>query len=157
MRSVKVLLLSLAMGIFLSACGLFQVVVAPPAPKEEPPKPPKKEEVVVEKEEKEEAKVVVVKVLNGQASYYADKFHGRSTASGEKYDKTKLTAAHRSLPFGTRVRVTNLRNGQQVIVRINDRGPFVDGRIVDLSRAAAEQIGMVRDGVVKVKVEVLKQ
>lgn len=103
-----------------------------------------------------EEKVEVVKVLSGKASYYADKFHGRSTASGEKYDKTKLTAAHRNLPFGTRIRVTNLKNGKKVIARVNDRGPFVKGRIVDLSRAAAESIDMVRDGVVSVRVEVLK-
>ena len=77
----------------------------------------------------------------GMASYYADRFHGRRTASGESFDKSALTAAHPTLPFGSLVRVTNPRNGQQVVVRINDRGPFSGGRVIDLSRAAAEQLG----------------
>ena len=89
----------------------------------------------------------------GMASYYADKFQGRPTASGERFDNGKLTAAHRTLPFGTRVRVTNLANGRSVTVRVNDRGPFVKGRIVDLSVAAAKRIDMVRAGVVRVRVE----
>jgi rare lipoprotein A len=91
----------------------------------------------------------------GVASYYADKYHGRTTASGERFDTNKLTAAHRTLPFGTRVRVTNLDNGKQVIVKVNDRGPFVKGRIIDLSRAAAKRVDMIRAGLAKVKVEVL--
>jgi len=89
----------------------------------------------------------------GMASYYADKFHGARTASGEAYDKNDYTAAHRTLPFGTRVRVTRLSNGRSVTVRINDRGPFIEGRIVDLSRAAAEKLGMIRDGEVQVRIE----
>lgn len=88
----------------------------------------------------------------GLASYYAPKFHGRKTASGERYDKHELTAAHRRLPFGTIVHVVNLRNGKSVDVRINDRGPFIRGRIIDLSYAAAKQVGMLRDGVVKVSI-----
>ena len=91
----------------------------------------------------------------GLASYYADKYHGRTTASGERFDTNKLTAAHRTLPFGTRVRVTNLDNGKQVIVKVNDRGPFVNGRVIDLSRAAAKRVDMIRAGLAKVKVEVL--
>lgn len=82
----------------------------------------------------------------GMASYYADRFHGRRTASGERFDKFALTAAHPTLPFGSLVRVTNPRNGQQVVVRINDRGPFSGGRVIDLSRAAAEEIGIVASG-----------
>ncbi len=97
----------------------------------------------------------VGKVLTGKASYYADKFHGRPTASGEKYDKRALTAAHRTLDFGTKVKVTNLSNGKSVTVRINDRGPFVEGRIIDLSSAAADKIDMKTAGVVNVKVEIL--
>ncbi len=93
--------------------------------------------------------------LRGIASYYADKFHGRLTANGERFDQNKLTAAHRTLPFGTRVRVRNLRNDKVVVVRINDRGPFVDNRIIDLSRAAAEALEMIRDGVVPVEVTLL--
>ena len=94
-------------------------------------------------------------VVEGRASRYSDRLHGRKTASGQRYDKTKLTAAHRKLPFGTRVHVTNLNNGRSVVVRINDRGPFAKGRIIDLSRAAAEQIGMIEPGVVPVRLEIL--
>jgi len=95
-------------------------------------------------------------VEEGLASYYALRFHGRRTASGERYDKDARTAAHRTHPFGTHVRVTNQTNGRTVNVRINDRGPFVRGRIIDLSHAAARELGMVRDGVVQVQVEVLR-
>jgi rare lipoprotein A len=91
----------------------------------------------------------------GDASYYADKFIGRTTANGERYDPDELTAAHPSLPFGTRVRVTRLEGGQSVVVRINDRGPFVRGRIIDLSHAAARRLDMVREGVVPVTIEVV--
>lgn len=85
----------------------------------------------------------------GRASWY--KLSGR-TASGERNNPAALTAAHRSLPFGTRVRVENLRNGKFVVVRINDRGPFVGGRVIDVSRAAAQQLGMVSSGTAKVRV-----
>jgi rare lipoprotein A len=91
----------------------------------------------------------------GKASWYGDAHHGKKTASGERYDKTQLTAAHRTLPLGTRVRVTNVENDRSVVVRINDRGPFVDGRIIDLSHAAAREIGSLGAGVVTVRVEVL--
>lgn len=93
----------------------------------------------------------------GIASYYADKFHGRKTASGEKYNKNALTAAHRKLPFGTRVKVTNLSNGKSVVVRINDRGPHVRGRIIDLSIAAARRIGLVKAGTAKVRLDILEK
>lgn len=92
----------------------------------------------------------------GFASWYGKKFHGRQTACGERYDMHRLTAAHPSYPFGTVVLVTNLKNGRQVKVRINDRGPFVRGRIIDLSYSAAKQLKMVADGVVKVRVKVIK-
>ena len=92
---------------------------------------------------------------DGLASYYADKYQGRKTANGETFDTTRLTAAHRTLPFGTRVRVTNVVNGKSVVVRVNDRGPFVAGRVIDLSAAAAKQLDMLRAGVVKVKLEVV--
>ena len=91
----------------------------------------------------------------GLASYYADKYQGHKTANGETFDTAKLTAAHRTLPFGTRVRVTNLDNGKSVDVRINDRGPFVAGRVIDLSPAAARKLDMLRAGVVRVKLDVL--
>ncbi|OEC35544.1 rare lipoprotein A [Pseudomonas cuatrocienegasensis] len=92
----------------------------------------------------------------GQASYYGARHHGNKTASGERFDQNALTAAHRTLPFGTRVRVTNLRNERSVVVRINDRGPYARGRIIDLSRKAAEQLDMIRAGVVPVRVEQLQ-
>lgn len=93
--------------------------------------------------------------LEGEASYYANKFNGRKTASGERYRSRKLTAAHRTLPFGTLVKVTNLKNGKSVTVKINDRGPYAKGRIIDLSRKAAKEIDMITDGVVKVRLEIV--
>jgi rare lipoprotein A len=92
----------------------------------------------------------------GMASYYAKKFHQRTTASGERFDNYAMTGAHKTLPFGTDVRVTNLNNGKSVTVRINDRGPFVKGRIIDLSRAAFSQIGDLDKGVAKVEIRVVK-
>ena len=95
--------------------------------------------------------------VTGVASYYGERFRGRLTASGERYDPDALTAAHRSYPLGTRVRVTNLDNGHSVIVRINDRGPYVAGRSIDLSVRAAREIGLVADGVAKVLIQVVPQ
>ena len=92
----------------------------------------------------------------GRISYYGDDFAGRKTASGEPFDPAALTMAHRTLPFGTRVRVTNLENQRSVDVVVNDRGPYVTGRIADLSRAAALRIGMFADGVVQALLEVLE-
>jgi rare lipoprotein A len=94
-------------------------------------------------------------VQEGIASYYSDKFEGRKTASGEKYRGSEMTAAHRFLPFGTIVKVTNLENGNSVELKINDRGPFVEGRIIDVSWAAAEKLNFITQGLVKVKVEVV--
>ncbi|KEO75114.1 septal ring lytic transglycosylase RlpA family protein [Anditalea andensis] len=95
-------------------------------------------------------------IEHGKASYYADKYKGRKTSSGETYRHRKMTAAHRTLPFGTRVVVTNVKNGRKVKVRINDRGPFVSGRIIDLSKKAARRLDMVNDGVVSVEVKYRK-
>jgi len=91
----------------------------------------------------------------GVASYYAREHDGLRTASGERYDMDEMTAAHRTLPFGTRVRVTNLENGRHVVVRINDRGPFRRGRVVDVSYAAARKLGLVRSGLARVRLEVV--
>lgn len=91
----------------------------------------------------------------GMASWYGEPFHGRTTASGERYDQEGLTAAHRTLPFGTWVRVENLENGSTVRVRITDRGPFVDDRIIDLSRAAARDLGLIGPGTGRVRIEVV--
>ena len=92
---------------------------------------------------------------DGVASYYGHELAGRPTASGERFNPERLTAAHRTLPFGSRVRVTNLRNGESIVVRINDRGPFAHGRVIDLSQAAARAIGMIRSGTARVKLELL--
>jgi rare lipoprotein A len=117
----------------LAACG-----AAPPQPTE--PVPPGR-----------------ANVQRGMATFYGDEQQGGPTASGERFDKRLLTAAHRSLPIGTRVRVTNLKNGRSVEVRINDRGPFGNrGRIIDLSEAAARRLDMIDAGVVPVTVEVLR-
>lgn len=94
-------------------------------------------------------------IQTGKASFYADKFDGTPTASGEKYRHNKMTAAHKTLPFGTRVRVTNLGNNKSVDVVINDRGPYVEDRIIDLSKAAAEELGFVNQGLATVKLEVI--
>jgi rare lipoprotein A len=116
----------------------FRAVVPsrPPAPKAPAPRPDAGE-------------------LMGQASWYGKPHHGRPTASGETYDMNKLTAAHRTLPLGTRVRVTNVDNGRTVEVRINDRGPYVGNRVLDLSYAAARRLGAVGDGVIPVSLKVL--
>ncbi len=89
----------------------------------------------------------------GMASFYGREFHGRRTASGERYDMHALTCAHRTAPFGTRLRVTNLETGRSVVVTVNDRGPFVRDRVVDVSLAAARALGMVERGVARVRVE----
>jgi len=86
----------------------------------------------------------------GKASYYADKYQSRATASGELFDQSAKTAAHKTLPFGTNVRVTNLNNGKSIMVKINDRGPYVRGRIIDLSRSAFSAIANTREGVINV-------
>ena len=91
----------------------------------------------------------------GMASYYGNELAGNRTASGERFNPSHLTAAHRSLPFGSRVRVTNTANGDSVIVRINDRGPFSHGRVIDVSHAAAREIGMHRSGTARVKLALL--
>lgn len=92
----------------------------------------------------------------GAASYYGDELAGRPTASGESFDPARLTAAHRTLPFGTRLRVTNVRNGRSVVVRVNDRGPYSGDRVIDLSYSAANQIGLLNRGEGRVRLEILK-
>lgn len=95
-------------------------------------------------------------VFHGLASFYSDEFEGRQTANGEIYDKNKFTAAHKTIAFGTKVKIRNLQNNLTTIVIINDRGPFVPGRVIDLSRAAAEQIGMIQQGVVEVEITIIE-
>ena len=105
--------------------------------------------------ETEAAEETVIMSFTGLASWYGKRFHGRQTASGEPYDMTAYTAAHQNLPFGSRVRVTNLDNGRSVVVTINDRGPYVKSRVIDLSRAAAKKLGIIGDGVAEVRLDVL--
>jgi rare lipoprotein A len=93
--------------------------------------------------------------LEGLAAYYSDRFNGRKTASGQVFDQNALTAAHRTLPFGTKVKVTNTKNDRSVVVRINDRGPTQPGRVIDLSRAAAGRLAMLQAGQVPVRLEVV--
>ncbi|MEC6907658.1 septal ring lytic transglycosylase RlpA family protein [Photobacterium piscicola] len=117
--------------------------------------------VEYKKDIKQEAKTVsppksASKIIHGKASFYANMFQGRKTANGEIFDQGKLTAAHRTLPFGTRVKVTNTSNHKSVIVRINDRGPFIRGRMIDLSSSAFKAIGNPRTGVLNVTMEILK-
>jgi rare lipoprotein A len=100
-------------------------------------------------------KPAVAETFTGFASWYGKKFHGRLTASGERYDMAALTAAHRTLPFGSRVKVTNLANGRFVVVTINDRGPYAKNRVIDLSHAAAKRLGIVDDGVAEVRLDIL--
>lgn len=93
---------------------------------------------------------------SGQGSYYADKFAGRATTSGAPYRPGRLTAAHNTLPFGTKIKVTNVRNGRSVKVVVNDRGPHVKGRIVDVSKRAARKLGLIEAGVVPVQLKVVR-
>lgn len=91
----------------------------------------------------------------GKASFYAYNFHGRKTASGERFNQNELTAAHKTLPFGTKVKVTNVNNGKFVIVRINDHGPYIKGRIIDLTRKAAAKLDMIKAGTASVSLEII--
>lgn len=93
--------------------------------------------------------------MKGLASYYGPKYHGRKTASGEVFDMYQLTAAHKQLAFGTKLKVTNISNGKSVVVKVNDRGPFVGNRILDLSYEAAKQLDMLSSGVAEVKLEII--
>lgn len=94
-------------------------------------------------------------VTEGIASYYADRFHGRKTASGERFNMNAMTAAHKTLSFGTRVMVTNKSNGRSVEVTINDRGPYIHGRTIDLSKGAAREIGMIGSGTARVELQIV--
>lgn len=128
---------AVALALLLFCCAAPRRTIVQP-PKAVPPRPPVRE-----------------RVQYGWASWYGEEFHGRRTASGQVYDMYDLTAAHRTLPFGTRVMVTHLKKGRSVVVTVNDRGPFVKGRIIDLSYAAARVLGMVEEGVAWVRVEVV--
>jgi rare lipoprotein A len=133
------LLLATVVLVFVSGCATKKGLIVDPA---------KPQEIYDTKP---------VSVLTGKASYYYGRWIGRLTANGETYRAGDVTAAHKSLPFNTMVRVTNLKNGKQVIVRINNRGPYVKGRILDLSLVAAQRIEMTQAGVVPVRAEILRK
>lgn len=116
-----------------------------------------KEEIKENKYSLDNYTVVSSDSEKGKASYYAKKFHGNKTSSGEKFSIYKLTAAHRTLKFGTMVKVTNTDNGKSVVVRINDRGPFTKSKLIDLSPAAFEELASLSKGVINVKIEVVKE
>ena len=130
----------------LSLLGVAACQAAPPPPPPTPPAatqhPPAPEPQLYRQE--------------GRASWYGDAHHGRETASGDRFDKNALTAAHRTLPLGSRVRVTNLENERTVEVVVNDRGPFINDRLIDLSEAAARALGFAQDGLARVRVEALR-
>ena len=141
------------LALFLSACHHRAVVVAPPSPAPTPPAPSKKRKPSKEKRHPAPP-APIVQGQEGIASWYGHPFDGRHTSSGEIYNMHAMTAAHLTLPFGTVVRVHDLENGKSVEVRINDRGPFVEGRIIDLSYAAAMAMGMT--GTALVRLQILK-
>lgn len=147
-----VLSLAAALLLALSACAPRAPVPAPPGPA---PKGTERQYTVLGQTYQPITSAHGF-VEEGIASWYGRKFHGRPTACGERYDMHKLTAAHRILPMHTHVRVTNLENGRQLVVRVNDRGPFVKNRIIDLSYAGATQLGMAEKGTARVRVEAIE-
>ncbi|MBI2816921.1 MAG: septal ring lytic transglycosylase RlpA family protein [Acidobacteria bacterium] len=157
--ATRTLALVAMIAVFCTACGrhrqrVAKIPVPPPAStaKSAPAPPPPADQSEPERRS-ESASQRYVEV--GYASWYGNPYHGRRAANGEIYDMNKLTAAHLTLPFGTQIKVTDLENNRTVNVRINDRGPFVKGRILDLSLAAAKQIQMVGPGTALVRIEVL--
>jgi rare lipoprotein A len=148
MKLLSRLAITAVAAFMLHGCAIMQE--KPPALVAQPT-PAQTARTAPPKTEKEQPKKIEI----GHASWYGPGFHGKKTASGALFDSTELTAAHRELPLGSRVRVTNLENEKSVEVEINDRGPFKPGRIIDLSHQAARILGMVRDGLVKVRVELL--
>jgi rare lipoprotein A len=140
-------LASWAVALVLTGCATGPALVKAPPPEMPAPQPAPAPS----------PKVAPRPAETGRASWYGKAHHGQPTASGETYDMHALTAAHRSLPLGTRVLVTNVQNGRSVEVRINDRGPFVRGRILDLSYAAALELGSLSDGAFRVKLRVLEE
>lgn len=110
---------------------------------------------LVENRMTDEAREAVRALGGGEASFYGAGFAGRPTANGERFNPSEMTAAHRTLPFGSKIRVTNTQNGRSVVVRVNDRGPYAHNRVIDLSRGAAERIGMIQSGTADVRLELI--
>jgi rare lipoprotein A len=148
-----------AVGLAMIVAGCAQQAVVPevpPAPPAAPAPPPTPAPPPAPAAPTPDAAGQPGETQRGRVSLYGEEFGGKTTASGERFDPEGLTMAHRTLPFGTRVRVTNLENQRSVVVTVNDRGPFVAGRIADLSLGAARQIGMVANGVVDAILEVVR-
>ena len=142
-------------ALFLTACASSGPIVDAPAPRSAKiaeSVPPKPRHAPASKSRS--AKITGPSEV-GLASWYGKRYHGRRTASGERFNMNAATAAHPTLPFGTHVRVTNLANGRSTVLRINDRGPFVKRRIIDVSRAAAGELGFINDGLTQVRVQVV--
>ena len=149
---------ALALSLILSGCATSRPPSPPPQPEAKPEiKPEAKPEAKPGTKPEARPEPSPSGEQTGEASWYGEPHNGRTTASGETYDMHQLTAAHRTLPLGTRVLVTNLKNGRAVEVRINDRGPTVDGRIIDLSFAAAKELGAVPSGTIPVRIRVISQ
>lgn len=161
-RSVRTLLVAAALGLLVAACGSTGPAQRPaptdggPVAQTDPYRPYLVGNPYRINGQWYEPREDFSYDREGMASWYGPNFHGRRTANGETYDMNQLTAAHTTLPMPSIVRVTNLSNGQSVVVRINDRGPYAHDRIIDLSRAAAARIGMLRDGVTRVRVQLLR-
>ena len=145
------MLLALVFGLMLIGCASSPRFATKSATSTSPTDRTKTEDV--KRARNPSGKVLLT--LEGVASYYADDYNGKHTSNGEVYDMNDLTAAHRTFPFGTIVQVTNLENKKSVIVRVNDRGPFKEGRIIDLSLAAAKELDLIREGTARVRLEVL--
>jgi rare lipoprotein A len=159
----------LALGTALQACSRRSPPTVTPRPRPAPAARPEVEParqpgtaldpIKLPPEERSRAaepRTRPLETLTGTASYYSDRLHNRRTASGARYDRNALIAAHRSYPFGTVLRVTNLANDRVVTVRVIDRGPFIKGRVIDLSRRAAEELDFIRAGLARVRIEVLE-
>lgn len=152
----KTLLVPLAATLFLAGCHHHKVASTLPPPPPAPSSAPSTEKPATGRTRSASTPAApIVDGETGMASWYGHPYHGRASASGEIYDMEQMTAAHRTLPFGTMVRVHDLDNEKTVDVRINDRGPFVDGRIIDLSHAAARAIEMIGPGIARVQLEIL--
>jgi rare lipoprotein A len=146
MKTAATVIITIVLAFLLHGCALMQerpnpLGTTPPIANVVKPSAPR-----IDKPQKMEI---------GHASWYGPRFHGKKTASGGIYDQSEFTAAHRFLPLGSKVRVTNLQNEKSVDVEINDRGPFIAGRIIDLSRAAAKALEMLEDGITRVRIELL--
>ena len=154
-RSLSISLCALLCTLSCASHPRYRTKPAPPKPKKIPvPTKPKTQEAPPPYDPKKRQQYKPHQI--GYTSYYAHKFHGRPTASGEIFDMNGLSAAHRELPLGTMIRVTHLGNGRSVVLKVNDRGPFIEGRILDLSLGAAKKIDMIDEGVAKVMIEIVE-